>query len=439
MLQHRHRLARGAGADDHHPGPARRLALARPRGSRPRSSVPVCASNRINTPELAEEILAAGEADLVSMARPLLADPDFVAKAAAGRADEINTCIACNQACLDHVFANQQASCLVNPRACRETDAGAHARPARASSTRRRRRAPGPAGLAAAVVARPSAASRSPCSRRSAELGGQFRLAMAVPGKEEFAETLRYYRRRLEVLGVDVRLAHRGHRRPTSRRTTRWSSPPASCRGCRTSPASTTRSVVSYADVLSGAVVAGQPGRGDRRRRHRRRRQPLPHPRPGRRPRGLDGALGRRRPGPAPGRADRAQAADARRARSPCCSARPPRSASASARPRAGRTARCSSSRGRAGPRRDLRPRRRRRACTSPSTATPRRARRRPRRASAPARSRCAGCTTSWLAAGRPASHLIGGADVAAELDAKRAIEQGTRVAAALSNGAQKT
>jgi thioredoxin reductase (NADPH) len=124
-------------------------------------SVPVCASNRINTPELAEEILAAGEADLVSLARPLLADPEFVSKAAAGRADEINTCIACNQACLDHVFANRKASCLVNPRACRERElvllpipsvVGVRAQPAS--------RLPsvavvgaGPAGLAAAVYA----------------------------------------------------------------------------------------------------------------------------------------------------------------------------------------------------------------------------------------------------------------------------------------------
>ncbi|MQW76964.1 NAD(P)-binding protein [Nocardioides sp. dk4132] len=164
--------------------------------------IPVCASNRINTPELAEEILAAGEADLVSMARPLLADPAFVEKAAAGRADEINTCIACNQACLDHVFANRLASCLVNPRAARETTLVL-------APTRRRARVAvvgaGPAGLAAAV----SAAERGlavTLFERSSQLGGQFRLAMAVPGKEEFAETLRYFTRRLEVLGVEVRL-----------------------------------------------------------------------------------------------------------------------------------------------------------------------------------------------------------------------------------------
>ncbi len=164
--------------------------------------IPVSASNRINTPELAEEILAHGDADLVSMARPFLADPDFVAKAAADRADEINTCIACNQACLDHTFSNKRASCLVNPRAGRETTLVL-------TPTRRRTSlavvGAGPAGLATAV----SAAERGlavTLFERSAQVGGQFRLAMAVPGKEDFTDTLRYYTRRLEVLGVDVRL-----------------------------------------------------------------------------------------------------------------------------------------------------------------------------------------------------------------------------------------
>jgi 2,4-dienoyl-CoA reductase (NADPH2) len=168
-------------------------------------SVPVCASNRINTPEIAESILASGEADLVSMARPLLADPDFVAKAADGRADEINTCIACNQACLDHAFQNKAASCMVNPRACRETELVLLPVPPR---PRRRTVAvvgAGPAGLAAAV----SAAERGlavTLFERSGSIGGQFRLAMQVPGKEDFRETLRYYTRRLEVLGIDVRV-----------------------------------------------------------------------------------------------------------------------------------------------------------------------------------------------------------------------------------------
>jgi 2,4-dienoyl-CoA reductase (NADPH2) len=164
--------------------------------------VPVCTSNRINTPELAEELLAKGSADLVSMARPLLADPEFANKAEAERADEINTCIACNQACLDHVFKNKNASCLVNPRACRETEL------VLTPSLRKREVAvvgAGPAGLSAAA-AYAERGDKVTLFEKDSTIGGQFRLAMAVPGKEEFAETLRYFGRRLEVLGVDVRL-----------------------------------------------------------------------------------------------------------------------------------------------------------------------------------------------------------------------------------------
>jgi 2,4-dienoyl-CoA reductase (NADPH2) len=172
---------------------------------RPEVSIPVVASNRINTPEVAEEIIASGQADLVSMARPLLADPFFVQKAAENRGDEINTCIACNQACLDHTFANLRASCLVNPRAAHETTLVL-------SPTRVSKRiavvGAGPAGLAAA----------SELSGRGhtvevfealPEVGGQFRLAMHIPGKEEFKETIRYYSRRLEINGVKVHLGVR--------------------------------------------------------------------------------------------------------------------------------------------------------------------------------------------------------------------------------------
>src|SRR5829696_1711912 len=164
-------------------------------------TVPVCASNRINTPEMADEIVASGDADLVSMARPLLADPDFVSKVASGRADEVNTCIACNQACLDHAFSNRKATCLVNPRACNETTLAI-------GPTRTRRRTAvvgaGPAGLSAAVTLAERGFAVT-VFEKEAELGGQFRLAMAIPGKEDFADSLRYFTRRLEVLGVDVR------------------------------------------------------------------------------------------------------------------------------------------------------------------------------------------------------------------------------------------
>jgi len=163
-------------------------------------SIPVVASNRINTPDVAEDILASGDADLVSMARPFLADPEFVNKVAAGRTDEINTCIACNQACLDHTFANKRASCLVNPRAGYETEL------VYTKTSQPRRIAvvgAGPAGLSAATVAA-ERGHKVTLFDASDRIGGQFNFAMRVPGKEEFAETLRYFRRRLEVTGVEL-------------------------------------------------------------------------------------------------------------------------------------------------------------------------------------------------------------------------------------------
>ncbi len=165
-------------------------------------SVPVITSNRINMPHTAEEVLARGDADLVSMARPMLADPDLVKKALEGREDEINTCIACNQACLDHTFTGQMVSCLVNPRACRETEL--NYTPA-AKVKRLAVVGAGPAGLAYATVAA-QRGHKVTIYDAGAEIGGQFNLAKRIPGKEEFFETLRYYNRMIEVLGITLKL-----------------------------------------------------------------------------------------------------------------------------------------------------------------------------------------------------------------------------------------
>lgn len=164
--------------------------------------IPVCTTNRINAPEVAERILADGQADMVSMARPFLADADFVTKAAQDRAQDINTCIGCNQACLDHTFKLKIASCLVNPRACHETElnylkAPHHKKVAVVGA--------GPAGLAAATVAaeRGHTVDLFDAADR---IGGQFNLAKQIPGKEEFHETLRYFDRKLEATGVRLKL-----------------------------------------------------------------------------------------------------------------------------------------------------------------------------------------------------------------------------------------
>jgi len=168
-------------------------------------SVPLVTSNRINDPAVAESVLAAGDADMVSMARPLLADPEFVRKAAENRADEINTCIACNQACLDHVFEQKVASCLVNPRASHETELSY------APAPRSKRVAvvgAGPAGLACATIAA-GRGHEVTLFEASGEIGGQFNMAKRIPGKEEFHETLRYFGRQIEIQGVQLRLGKR--------------------------------------------------------------------------------------------------------------------------------------------------------------------------------------------------------------------------------------
>ncbi|MES2948535.1 MAG: NADPH-dependent 2,4-dienoyl-CoA reductase [Pseudomonadota bacterium] len=168
-------------------------------------SIPLIATNRINTPEVAERVLAEGCGDMVSMARPFLADPEFVVKAASGRSDEINTCIGCNQACLDHGFAGKITSCLVNPRACNEAEL-------QYLPTEKKRRivvvGAGPAGLAFATLSAKRGHDVT-LIESADEIGGQFNLAKQVPGKEEFHETLRYFKRQIELTAVKLLLSTR--------------------------------------------------------------------------------------------------------------------------------------------------------------------------------------------------------------------------------------
>jgi 2,4-dienoyl-CoA reductase (NADPH2) len=215
--------------------------------------IPLIVSNRINTPELAEKVLADGCGDLVSMARPLLADADFVNKAAAGKSDEINTCIACNQGCLDMIFQRQRATCLVNPRACYETEL------VYSPAANKKKIAvvgAGPAGLSFSVVA----ASRGHAVTlfdKNSEIGGQFNLAKRIPGKDEFAETLRYYKEQLEINGVSVKLNNK-----VSKADLIGFDEVVIATGILprklSIPGIENKMVVSYTDVISGRVKPGK-------------------------------------------------------------------------------------------------------------------------------------------------------------------------------------
>ncbi|KAF7276561.1 hypothetical protein GWI33_010081, partial [Rhynchophorus ferrugineus] len=164
--------------------------------------IPVIASNRINMPDTAEKILASGQADMVQMARPFLADPYWVSKAATGRVDEINTCIACNQACLDHAFKHKRVTCLVNPQACHETELiyVKTKKPKRIAVV-----GGGVAGMSAATVAA-GRGHQVTLFEASDDVGGQFNLAKVIPGKEEFHETIRYFKVQIKKTGVELRL-----------------------------------------------------------------------------------------------------------------------------------------------------------------------------------------------------------------------------------------
>lgn len=215
-------------------------------------NIPLVTTNRINMPEVAEKALAEGCADMVSMARPFLADPDWVVKAATGRDAEINTCIGCNQACLDHIFKRKSATCLVNPRACRETEIPFT--PAKITKKVAVVGA-GPAGMACAVTAA-ARGHQVTLFEANDQLGGQFLLARNVPGKDEFRETLRYYRHEIERHGVDLRIGYRATKDDLNDYDEIVMASGVVPRNVSI-PGAELNHVVLYSDVLTGAETVG--------------------------------------------------------------------------------------------------------------------------------------------------------------------------------------
>ena len=219
-------------------------------------SIPLCTTNRINTPEVGEFILQEGSADMISMARPLLADSHFVNKALEGKSDEINTCIGCNQACLDHIFEYKRCSCLVNPVACHEDNL--EILPISTQPLKVAVIGSGPGGLACATTCA-ERGHKVVLFEKEGEIGGQFNLAKRIPGKEEFYETIRYFRKKIENTGVDLRtntmvdvemLREGGFDAVVFATGVNPRSVPLSDLG--------DERVVMYNEVLNGSVVAGR-------------------------------------------------------------------------------------------------------------------------------------------------------------------------------------